>query len=100
MTEYTHRYTWHEGQIPEKIVRSIRKLCFEWKIRSKLRRSAGEYRLTFFSPTVKGLKFARHIYETAVAIEYTDDEAQVIKIIEDSFVHAQPPVEHLARSFF
>lgn len=99
---HTHSYTWLEGDLPDEWVRRIRKTCHQWKIASSLVRrktieSANKrwtYKLTFESPTEKGLAFAKHVFETSTKLLKTSD-ADMIATMEDAFAKGDPPFEHL-----
>lgn len=91
---YKHSYTFLAGQMPLDMVRSCRKTCHDWKIHSTLRLKDGTYHLEFSSPTKKGLAFARHMYETGVAI-WVLPGTQVLQALLKAMETADPPVEHL-----
>lgn len=100
---HTHSYTWLEGDLPDEWVRRIRKVCHQWKITSTLVRrrtiaggvlARSTYRLTFQSPTAKGLAFAKHVFETSTKLMKTS-EADMVVAMEEGFAKADPPFEHL-----
>jgi hypothetical protein len=88
-----------EGQLDLGMIRRCRKTLYSWKITSQLRRQGAKYRLVFSSPTAKGLRFARHMFETGVAIHVLPDDGRLDKAYADGIRDAEPPLEHMEGSW-
>lgn len=97
---YTHVYTWREGQVNAGMVRRCRECVHGWKISSTLRRKGGAYRLVFDSPTRKGIRFARHMFETGIAIAILPDDGQLDAAFVQGIRDGAPPLEHFPPGHF
>ena len=64
---FQHKYTYKAGDIPKTWVRSARRLMHEKKVTSSLRKKGDHYFLVITAPDDNGLKFAKFIFESAIA---------------------------------